>query len=183
MQISSTPSQFVKRCQQDCTRVGSLTLIYKNSNLDIIELATLRLWSCLFTRNLDQNEKSRVFFTSGQKKINCFIMDAYCDHCKTVFEAMGCYYHFCSCQIARPSSTDQDIEQGNKKREVDELRREHIQEKGYKVEEMWEYGLWEKLKTNDKIKNHVRTLFPYKRLPIYRLPFGKKKDRTLFGYV
>ena len=136
---------------------------------------TLRLWSCLFTRNLDQNEKRRVFFTSGQKKINCFIMDAYCDHCKTVFEAMGCYYHFCSCQIARPSSTDQDIEQGNKKREVDEMRREHIQEKGYKVEEMWEYGLWESLKTNDKIKNHVRTLFPYKRLPIYRLPFGKKK--------
>ena len=39
-------------------------------------------------------------------------MDGYCDHCKTVFEAMGCYYHFCSCQEARPSLTDQDIEAG-----------------------------------------------------------------------
>ena len=55
--------------------------------------------------------KSESFFTSGkQKKIDCFIVDGYCDHCKTVFEAMGCYYHFCSCQEARPSLKDQDIE-------------------------------------------------------------------------
>ena len=61
-------------------------------------------------------------------------MDGYCDHCKTVFEAMECYYHFCSCQEARPSLTEQDIERGNKKREMDDTRREHIKEKGYKVE-------------------------------------------------
>ena len=34
------------------------------------------------------------FHTSGNKKIVCFNVDGYCDHCKTVFEAMGCYYHF-----------------------------------------------------------------------------------------
>ena len=35
------------------------------------------------------------FHTSGnQKKIDCFNVDGYCDHFKTVFEAMGCYYHF-----------------------------------------------------------------------------------------
>ena len=34
------------------------------------------------------------FHTSGNKKINCFNVDGYCDHCKTVFEAMGCFYHF-----------------------------------------------------------------------------------------
>ena len=61
--------------------------------------------------------KIESFFISGkQKKIDRFNVDGYCDHCKTVFEAMGCYYHCCFCQEARPSLTEQDIERGNKKR-------------------------------------------------------------------
>ena len=47
MRASFTPIQCVKICQQDCIRDGSLTLICRNSRLDIIELATLRTWSCL----------------------------------------------------------------------------------------------------------------------------------------
>ena len=43
---------------------------------------------------------------------------------------MGCYYHFWSCQETRPSLSEQNIERGNKKREMDELRREYIKEKG-----------------------------------------------------
>ena len=43
--------------------------------------------------------KIKSFYTTGkQKKIDCFYVDGYCDHHKTVIEAMGCYYHFCSCQ-------------------------------------------------------------------------------------
>ena len=61
--------------------------------------------------------------TEEQKIIECFNVDGYCDQCKTVFEAMGCYYHFCSCQETRPSLSEQDHERGNKKREMDELRR------------------------------------------------------------
>ena len=82
--------------------------------------------------------KIESFFTTGkQKKIDCFNVDGYCDHCKTIFEAMGCYYHFCSSQEARPSLREQDIELGNKKREMDDMRREYIRKKGYKEEEMW----------------------------------------------
>ena len=110
-------------------------------------------------------------------------MEGYCDHCKTVFEAIGCYYHFCSFQEARPSLTDQGIERGNQKREMDDMRREYIKEKGYKVEEMWEFDWWESFKTNDKIKNHVRTPFPYKT-PLYTdSPLAKIKNGSLFGYV
>ena len=43
MQVSSTPSQCVKICQQDSTRDGILTLICRSSRLDIIDLATLRI--------------------------------------------------------------------------------------------------------------------------------------------
>ena len=128
--------------------------------------------------------KFESFFTSGkQKKIDCFNVDGYCDHCKTVFEAMGRYYHFCSCQEARPSLTEQDIERGNKKREMDEMRREYIQEKGYKVEEIWECDWWESFKTDEKIKNHVRTHFPYKRPLSTDSLLAKIKDGSLFGYV
>ena len=47
--------------------------------------------------------------TGRQKKIDCFSVDGICYHCNTVFEAMGCYYHYCPCQEARLSLTDTDI--------------------------------------------------------------------------
>ena len=80
----------------------------------------------------DQRPECKIesFFTSGkQKKIDSFNVDCYCDHCKKFFEAMGCYYQVCSCQEARPSLTDQYIERGKKKREMDDMRQEYIKEK------------------------------------------------------
>ena len=53
--------------------------------------------------------------TGRQKKTDCFSVDGICYHCNTVFEAMGCYYHYCPCQEARPSVTDTDIEKEVKK--------------------------------------------------------------------
>ena len=95
---------------------------------------------------------------------------------------MGCYYQFCPCQEARLSLKDQDIERGNKKREMDDMRGKHIMEKGYKIEEMWECKWWEKVKTKDKIKNHVRNHFPCKR-PRSTYSFRAKiKDRSFFWY-
>ena len=61
MQAIFTLSQCVKICQQDCTRNGSLTLKCRNSRLDIIEFVTLRIWSCFFIKNQDQNVKLRAF--------------------------------------------------------------------------------------------------------------------------
>ena len=90
-----------------------------------------------FYQELRPESKNQSFYTAGkQKKIDCFHVDAYCDHCKTVFEAMGCYYHFSSCQETRPSLSEQDIERGNEKREMDELRREYIKERGSKIQEL-----------------------------------------------
>ena len=63
------------------------------------------------------------------------------------------------------------------------MRREYIKEKGYKVEEMWECDWWESFKTNDKIKNHVRTHFPYKRPLSTDSLLAKIKEGSLPGYV
>ena len=81
--------------------------------------------------------KIESYYTTGtQKKIDCFSVDGYCNYCKTVFEAMGCYFHFCPCQEIRRSLSDDDIKRGTKKIEVDELRKDYIREKGYSIEEM-----------------------------------------------
>ena len=78
-----------------------------------------------------------TFFTTGKlNKIDSLNVDGYCDHRKTVFKAMRCYYHFCSYQEAFPSLTNQDMDRGNKKIEMDDMRRKYTKEKGYKVEEV-----------------------------------------------
>ena len=96
---------------------------------------------------------------------------------------MGCYYHYCSCQEARPSLTDSDIERGVKKRQQGEMRRDYIQQKGYEIVEMWECE-WSRLyKTDAPVKSYLRAKFPYK------LPLSEKQllqqiiDGRLFGYV
>ena len=68
--------------------------------------------------------------TGRQKKIDCFSVDGICNHCNTVFEAMGCFFHYCPCQEARPSLTDNEILRGIKKREQDQMCKEYIQQKG-----------------------------------------------------
>ena len=137
-----------------------------------------------FYRELRPECEIQSFYTTGkQKKIDCFHVDVYCEHCKTVFEAMVCHYHFCSCQEICPSLSEQDIERGNKKREMDDLRREFLKERGYKIQERCECEWWEHFKTDSSVKNHARTNFPYKRPLSTDSLLEKIKNRSLFGYV
>ena len=54
--------------------------------------------------------KNESFYTTGrQKKIDRFSVDGFCSHCNTVFEAIGCFYHFRPCQELRSSPTEEDI--------------------------------------------------------------------------
>ena len=83
------------------------------------------------------------YTTKTQKKIDCFSLDGYCNHYKTVFEALACYFYFCPSQEARPSLTDDEIKRGTKKREMNELRKDYNREKGYSIEEMWKCSWWD----------------------------------------
>ena len=91
-----------------------------------------------FQRTRPQCEIESFLTTGRQIKIDCFGVDGICSHCNVVFEAMGCFYHFCPCQELRPSLTEELIQRGSKKKELDALRRHYLQEKGYKVIGMWE---------------------------------------------
>ena len=70
-----------------------------------------------------------------------------------LFEAMGCFYYYCPCQEARLSLTEEDIERGNKKREMDQMRKQYIKEKRHNVVEMWESELWNLYMTKMCVKS------------------------------
>ena len=59
-----------------------------------------------FQRTRRECETESFFTTGRQKKIDCFSVDGFCSHCNTVFEAIGCFYHFCSCEEQLPSLTE-----------------------------------------------------------------------------
>ena len=127
--------------------------------------------------------KIESFCTTGrQKKIDRFSVDGFCYQCSTVFEAMVCFYHFCPRQELRPSLTEEGVKRGSRRRELDELRRSHIPEKGFTVNEIWEYEWRTLYKTTANVKLHIRENFPYERsLTEQQLLEGK--TGSLFGYA
>ena len=56
-----------------------------------------------------------LYATGRQKKTDRLSVDGFCSHGNTVFEANGCFYHYCPCQDLRPSLTEEDIQRGSKK--------------------------------------------------------------------
>ena len=89
-----------------------------------------------FQRTRPDCKIETVHTTGRQKKTDCFSTDGFCSHCNTVYEAMGCFHHFCPCQELRPSLTEEDMKRGSRKRELDELRRSYLQDKGFTVFEI-----------------------------------------------
>ena len=96
---------------------------------------------------------------------------------------MGSFHRFCPCQQLRPSLTEEDIRRGERKRELDELRRDYIQEKNFTVSEMWECESWKLYKTTTSVKLHIRESFPDRRsLTEHQSLEGIEKGK-LFGCV
>ena len=124
------------------------------------------------------------YYTTGkQKKIDCFSADGFCAHCDTVFEAMGCYFHFCPCQEARASLSEEEMQRGIRKREHDELRRYYLRNKGYNIVEVWECKWWERVKEEENVRNHVRKNFPFKLPMKQESHLAKIRDGKMFGYI
>ena len=113
-----------------------------DSHPDKTTPAAVKIWSCPISNNQDQNVKLKASLQQAdRRKLTALSVDRFCSQCNTVFEAMGCFCHFRSRQDLRPSLTEEDIQRGGKKRERDALRGHYVQEKGYKVIEMWECNM------------------------------------------
>ena len=121
--------------------------------------------------------------TGRQKKIDCSSADGISYHCNTVFEAMGCYYHYYPCQEARPSLPDTHIERGVTKRQQDEVRRDYIQQKDNQIVEMLDCEWWSLYKTDTSVTSHLRENFPYNGSLSEEGLMRGIIDWRLFGYV
>ena len=105
--------------------------------------------------------KIESHFTTGrQKKVDCFSVHGICYHYNTLFEAMGCYFHYCPCQEARPSLIDNEILRGIKKKEQEQMRNYYIQQNGYKIIEITECNWW----------NFYRTVCSSQKLSLSKFP-------------
>ena len=79
--------------------------------------------------------------------------------------------------------TEEDIQRGSKKRELDALRRHYIQEKGFKVIEIRECEGWRLYKTTNTVKQHFREHFPYRRSLGAEPLLEEIKKVKFFGYA
>ena len=88
-----------------------------------------RLWSFHFFYDFDETVNLRVVLPEADKKNDCFIIDEFCKHWNTVFEAIGSFYHSFPYQEARLFLSDADIETRAKEEEQEEMRRHYIEQK------------------------------------------------------
>ena len=130
-----------------------------------------------FQRQRPDCKIESFYTTETQNKSDCFKVDGFCGHCNTVFEDMGCFYHYCPCQEARPSLTEEDIERGNKNREMVQMRKQYIKEKGYNVVEMWECEWWNLYKTTTCVKKTFERIISLQTTTEGREPVGTNKKR------
>ena len=171
MSADYIPNRCVNPCLPVFIRVGISIPKQVDWHLDKNNTRSFEnmVMSC-FQLSRPECEIESCFTTGRQKKIDGFSVDGFCSHCNTVFEAMGCFYHFCPCQELRPFLTEKDIWHRNKKREFDALRRHYIQEKGHNVTEMWKCEWWRLYKTTNTVKHYIQKHFPYRRsLPAEQL--------------
>ena len=63
------------------------------------------------------------------------------------------------------------------------MRKEYIQQKGYKVFEKWECNWWELYRTDATVKHHLRANFPYQRPLSEERLMQEIRSGKLFGYV
>ena len=133
---------------------------------------------------------SQTTVKSGKFQNDCYTektdarnVGGFCGHCITVFEAVGCYCQYCPCQEARPPLIEEGNQRDIRKRELDELRKQHIQKKGFNALEFYECDSWKIYKTDNFVKQHLREPLPYKLTIREERLLENSKSGSLFGYA
>ena len=115
MPISSIPTQYVNHCLLVCIKDGSIRVTPSVSHHAKINRVFFENMVLSHFQRLQPGCRTESNVTTGrQKKIECFSRNGVCNHCNTVFEAMGCFYHCFLCEEARLSLSDANTESGVK---------------------------------------------------------------------
>ena len=93
-------------------------------------------------------------------KVTTQLKHGCCGHCKTIFEALDHYFHFCSCQEARAIMSETETQRWLNEGEPDELRQDDLRNKKYNTIEIWEFNWRENLKFDESVKKTREEQFP-----------------------
>ena len=137
--------------------------------------------SCFQPTRPECNIESNVT-TGRQKKIDCFSVDGICNHCNTVFEAMGCYFHYLPCQEARPSLTDNEITIGIKKENKTKCAKNISNRKATKLLKSGSASGGKYTELMQLLKNQFRANFSYQRPLSEERLMQETRSGKLFGY-
>ena len=92
---------------------------------------------------------------------------------------MGCYDSFCPFQEARLFLTEEEIQRGIEKRDLDEIRKQYIRGNSYNVIDMYKYDCLKLYKTDNIVKQHLRESFPNKMPLKEKMFFENMKNRSM----
>ena len=178
------PSQCVKKCPLGITLDGSLIQTLRSIKLGNINRGNMRTWLYL-AYNLSVL-KSLLKVTTQLELRKRLIVLMQTDFVLTLklylkqWVVTFTFVHFR--KFERSSISEEETQRGLKKQEYDELRRDYLQNKGYKFVEIWECNWWETLKGDESVKTHVRNDFPFKLPLAQESLLAIKREYKLFGY-
>ena len=121
--------------------------------------------------------------TGNLYKIDNFSVDGFCGQCNTVFEAMGCFYHGCNCQMAKKKLKAHTVKFWQERRTFDAERKNFIIGKAFEIVEVWECLWWKQVRDDKTLKEHLKINFPFRK-PLSEQQLLQQIDNgSLFGYV
>ena len=184
MPANHIPIRCVNPCPLVFIRVGISIQKRVDSHPDKTRPAALKIWSCPISNEQDQNVKLKASLQQAdRRKLTVSVLMGFvliATLCLKPWLAFTTSVPVKSCVLL---SHEEDIQRGSKKRDLDALRRHHMQEKGFKVIEMWECEWWRLYKTTNTIKQHIREHFPYRRSLAAEQLLEEIKKEKLFGYL
>ena len=146
MPANYIPIRCVNPCLPVFIHVGIAIQRRVDLRLDKTRPAALKNLPCPISNEQDHSENIKASLQQvDRRKLTASVLMGFV-LIPTLFEAMGCFYHFCRCQELHPSLTQKDIQRGSKKRELDALRRHYVQEKSLMIIEIWECQWWRRTK-------------------------------------
>ena len=181
MSANYNPTRCANPCPPVFIRVGISIQKPVESHLDKTRPVALKIWSCLIfnVQDLIVNLRASTLETDRRKLIASVLMGF-------VLIAILCLKQWVAFTTFVPVKscahlfTEEHVKRGSR-RELDELRRSYIQEKGFTVIEMWECEWWRLYKTTVNVKLHIRENFPYRRsLTEQQLLEGIKKRKPIW---
>ena len=183
MPANYNPTRCPNRCPPVFMRVGISIQKPVDSHLDKTRPVALKIWSCLIFNVQDLIVKGRdSTLQADRKKLIASLLMGF------VLIAILCLKQWVALITFVPVKTCvhlslKKISNAAVGEELDALRRYYIQEKGFKVIEMWECEWWRLYKTTNTIKQHIREHFPYRRSIAPEQLLEEIKKGKLFGYV